>query len=93
MSYEVKLHPQVQEFLDNADDKTERIVRDNLAKLAEDPYPRPGSGRGDKEKIEYKGQERYRLHISRSYTAIYVIKDDVLVLEIEEIGSAHKNYS
>lgn len=74
----------VEEFIQSLDEKSQRIIKDNLAKLSENPY------RG--EKITYKGNERYRLHIGRTWTAIYDIKDDVLVLEIEDIDSAHKNY-
>jgi len=69
MSYEVLLHPDADEFLRGLDDKSERIARDNLGKLAENPYP--GSGKGDKEKLVIDGDERHRLHISREYTAFY----------------------
>jgi len=93
MSYEVLLHPDADEFLRGLDDKSERIVRDNLGKLAENPYP--GSGKGDKEKLVIDGDERYRLHISREYTAFYDVYDDeneVRVTEILPIDEAHKRY-
>jgi len=55
--------------------KTERICKENLGYLAESPYP--GRGRGDKEKLPIDGRrERYRLHISRTYTAIYTVLED-----------------
>ncbi|MFC6964478.1 type II toxin-antitoxin system RelE family toxin [Halocatena marina] len=91
--YEVLLSPDVVEFLQAADEKTERIVRDHLGYLAEDPYP--GSGRGNKEGLSIDGEERYRIHISQTWTAFYDIyeeDDEVGVLEIVSIGEAHKRY-
>ena len=93
MSYEVLLHPDADDFLRGLDDKSERIVRDNLGKLAENPYP--GSGKGDKEKLIINGDERYRMHISREYTAFYDVYEDrneVRVTEILPIDEAHKRY-
>ena len=93
MSYEVLLHPDADEFLRGLDDKSERIVRDNLGKLAENPYP--GSGKGDKEKLVIDGDERYRMHIPREYTAFYDVYEDrneVRVTEILPIDEAHKRY-
>jgi mRNA-degrading endonuclease RelE of RelBE toxin-antitoxin system len=93
MSYDVLLHPDADEFLRGLDDKSERIVRDNLGKLAENPYP--GGGKGDKEKLVIDGDERYRTHISREYTAFYDVYEDkkeVRVTEILPIDEAHKRY-
>lgn len=92
MGFRVMLSPEAEAFLNDVDNKTERIVRNNLEKLANDPHPRPGSGRGDREAVTYKGQDLYRMHVGRSYTAIYDIQDDVLVLYIETISDAHKHY-
>lgn len=47
MSYEVLLAEAAREYAAALDEKSARIVTDNLRKLAEDPYPRPGSGSGD----------------------------------------------
>ncbi len=91
--YEVLLSPEVVAFLDAADGKTERIVRDHLGYLAADPYP--GSGRGNKEQLPVDGELRYRMHISRTWTAFYEIYDnagEVGVLEIVSIDEAHKRY-
>lgn len=92
--YVVLLGDDAREFLDAADEKTERICKENLGYLAEGPYP--GRGRGDKEKLPIDGRrDRYRLHISRTYTAIYTVLEDekeVRVLEILPIGDAHKRY-
>lgn len=95
MSYEVVIHPDAAEYLNSLDQKSRRICRNNLLKLEDDPYPRPGSGSGDREKIVFEGEEAYRLHIGRSYTAIYRVfedEDEVRVYEVMDIDEAHKRY-
>ena len=95
MGYQVLLGEQPREFLAEADEKTDRIVRDHLQSLAEEPYPRPGAGRGDREQLPVDGEELYRMHISRTYTALYTVDDDesaVRVREILPIDDAHKRY-
>ena len=90
--YEILVATGVHEFLDGLDEKSERIVRENLAQLSE-PYP--GRGQGDKEKITWKGDEVYRLHIGRTWTAFYDIDEDtqrVRVLDVLPIDEAHKQY-
>lgn len=92
-SFEVLLGDQPREYIDALDDKSTRIVKDNLRKLAEDPYP--GSGLGDKEKLVVDGEPMYRLHVGRTHTAFYVINDDerqVRVVEILDIDAAHERY-
>ncbi|ELZ58522.1 MULTISPECIES: type II toxin-antitoxin system RelE family toxin [Halorubrum] len=92
--YDVLLADEAREFLEVADEKTERICTENLEYLAASPYPE--RGRGDKEKLPIDGRrDRYRIHISRTYTAIYTVLEDdaeVRVLEIVPIGEAHKRY-
>jgi mRNA-degrading endonuclease RelE of RelBE toxin-antitoxin system len=92
--YDVLLGDEAREFLDVADEKTERICTEHLGSLAENPYP--GRGRGDTEKLPIDGRrDRYRMHISRSYTAIYTVladENEVRVLEIVPIDEAHKRY-
>ncbi|GAB3028572.1 type II toxin-antitoxin system RelE/ParE family toxin [Natronobiforma cellulositropha] len=95
MAFTVLLAEQPREFLTDADEKTGRIVRTNLEKLASEPYPRPGTGRGDREKLPVDGRELYRMHIGRTYTAFYTIHDgadEVRVREILPIDDAHKRY-
>lgn len=95
MSFEVLLGPDAREYVAALDEKSQRIVKDNLRKLQEDPHPRPGSGSGDKEKIVVDGEEIYRLHIGRTHTAFYEILDDeqeVRVTEILDIDEAHDRY-
>lgn len=92
--YDVLLSQEVVEFLDVAVEKTERICRDKLEFLEDNPYP--GRGRGDKEKLPIDAhRDRYRLHISRTYTALYTVLEEskeVRVLEIVTIDEAHKRY-
>jgi len=52
--YDVLLGDDAREFLDVADEKTERICKENLGYLAENPYP--GRGCGDKEKLPIDGR-------------------------------------
>lgn len=95
MDYSILLAEQPREFLVGTDAKTERIVRDTLEGLAEDPYLRHGSGRGDWEKITVDGGKMYRLHVGRTYTAFYTIHDEenaVRVREILPIDDAHERY-
>ena len=95
MGLRVLLGDQPREFLSNADEKTARIVRDNLKQLADGPYPRPGAGDADREKPPVDGREMYRLHIGRTYTAFYTIhepENEVRVREILPIDEAHKRY-
>lgn len=92
-TYSVLLGDQPREYLAALDEKSQRIVKDNLGKLAENPYP--GSGRGDKEKLVVDGEELFRLHIGRTHTAFYVILEEehqVRVIEITDIEDAHKRY-
>jgi mRNA-degrading endonuclease RelE of RelBE toxin-antitoxin system len=63
--------------------------------LADDPYPRPGAGQGGREQLPVDGREMYRMHIGRSYTALYTIDDEenaVRVREVIPIDEAHKRY-
>ena len=95
MSYEVLLAEEAREYVAALDEKSTRIVKDNLRKLADDPHPRPGSGSGDKEKLVVDGEELYRLHIGRTHTTFYDIleaDEEVRVIEILNIDEAHKRY-
>lgn len=92
--YTVLLGADARDFLTVADATTERICTEKLGFLAENPYP--GRGRGDKEKLPIDARrDRFRMHISGSYTAIYTVQEDdteVRVLEIVPIDEAHKRY-
>lgn len=78
--------------MNSLDEKSRRICKSNLDKLSQ-PYP--GRGSGDKEKITFRGEEVYRMHISRAWTAFYVIleKENVVkVADLMPIDIAHKKY-
>lgn len=95
MSYNILLGDDARDYLSALDDKSQRIVKQNLRKLQDDPYPRPGAGSGDREKLTVDGEELYRLHIGRTHTAFYEILDDeseVRVVEITDIDDAHSRY-
>lgn len=95
MSYNVLIAADAREYVSVLDEKSTRIVKENLGKLADDPYPRPESGSGDKEKVIVDGEEIYRLHIGRTHTAFYDVleaKNEVRVVELMDIDEAHKRY-
>lgn len=92
-NFSVLLADQPREYINRLDEKSQRIVKDNLRKLEDEPYP--GTGKGDKEKIVLDGEEMYRLRIGRTHTAFYLILEDakeVRVVEITDIDDAHKRY-
>ena len=51
MSYAVFIDKDALDFVDALPDKSGRIVKENLKKLGENPYP--GRGKGDKEKLAH----------------------------------------
>lgn len=90
--YEILVAEEVRSLLDSVDPKSERIIREILDKLRS-PYP--GEGKGDKERITWRGEEVYRLHIGRTWTAFYDVDDGVdivRVLRVMPIDDAHKEY-
>jgi mRNA-degrading endonuclease RelE of RelBE toxin-antitoxin system len=80
------------EFLNALPEKSQRIVREHLIILKTDPYP----GRaGDKERLNTIDMDVYRLHLGRSFTALYLIHTDKNMVEITHLMSteqAHKRY-
>lgn len=91
--YGIQVEEEALGFIESLDEKSERICKDNLKKLADDPYP--GSGKGDKERLVVDGEEVYRLHIGRTFTAYYDILESegvVMILEVLPIDEAHKRY-
>ncbi|WP_460373730.1 type II toxin-antitoxin system RelE family toxin [Methanocalculus sp. MC3] len=81
------------EFLNSLDIKDQRIIKDKLKILQDNPYPGQD---GDKEKLHtHKKRESYRLHIARSFTVIYTIDPDkkiVYITHIMSIERAHRRY-
>jgi len=92
-AYRLLVTPAVREYVASLDEKSARIVRENLDVLTEHPYP--GRGRGDKEAIVFEGREVFRLHVGRSHTAIYTVHEDageVRVRDVLPIDEAHDRY-
>ena len=92
MRYKVFISKKALEFLDSLPEKSQRIIKDKLSSLVNNPYP---GKRGDKKKLKLPDYELYRMHIARSYTAFYRIYEDekvVKILDIMTIEEAHKKY-
>lgn len=91
--YRLLIEEEALEFIEGLNEKSERICKQNLKKLADTPYP--GSGQGDKERLVVDGEKVYRLHIGRTFTAFYDVDETastVKVLEVLPIDDAHKRY-
>ncbi len=92
MRFEVAVDIDAAAFINAQNAKTRRIIHTHLKSLEDDPFPGKG---GDKELLNTRhGIKIYRLHIGRTFTAIYVIEGQtVLVTEVMTIGQAHKKYN
>ncbi len=91
--YKVLIDRDALDYVDSIPLKSQRILKENLKKLGEAPYP--GSGKGDKETLVFKGETLYRLHVGRTFTAFYKVYDKenvVKIFKVMTIDSAHKNY-
>jgi mRNA interferase RelE/StbE len=92
VAYQLVVNKKALEFVNTLPSKSQRIVIEKCKTLADEPFP----GQGDKEIIRRKDHnDIYRLHISRSYTAFYMIYKDkkmVKILDITTIEQAHKIY-
>lgn len=91
--YKVLIDGDALKYVNSLPEKSQRIVKENLKKLGESPYP--GTGKGDKEKLTRKGEALYRMHIGRTFTAFYKIYDkekEVKILKVMTIEKAHKEY-
>ncbi len=90
MTYKVLISKKALKFLNSLPEKSQRIVRNKLKILQEDPYP---SKRGDKEKLTLPDYELYRMHIARTFTVFYRIRgNEVKILDLMTIEMAHKKY-
>lgn len=90
--YKILVSQEIEDLLHSLDEKSERIIRENLSNLS-NPYP--GEGSGDKKRISGSDTEIFRFHIGRTWTAFYTIDDDenvVRVLRVMPIDDAHKEY-
>ena len=94
MTFAVLFRRSAADFLNALPEKSQRIITEKLAILQTDPYP--GNG-GDKERLNTDGIEVFRLHIERSFTALYIIHTDtdrnwVEITHLMTIEQAHKRY-
>ncbi len=93
MTFTILIEQKQSDKINGFDEKSRRIIRENLDGLSKDPYP---GKRGDKEKFCLRdGYILYRLHIGRSWTAFYRVYDTenvVKVLDVMTIEQAHKKY-
>lgn len=82
MAFRVLVDEDAYAFLHSLDPKSQRIVRDYINTLKENPYP----GTGGKEKLRTgKNRTIYRMHIARSFTAIYTIDPHSDIVHIIQI--------
>ncbi|WP_074174679.1 hypothetical protein [Methanoculleus bourgensis] len=93
MTFRLMVDKRALDFLNSLEAKDQRIIKEKLKVLQENPYP--GSD-GDKEKLHTnKKRESYRLHVARSFTVIYNINPDdnlVFITHIMSIEKAHRRY-
>lgn len=92
MTNNVRIDSAALTFIESLLEKSQRIVKDKLKTLQENPYPGKD---GDKERLNLPEYELYRIHIARSYTAFYTIDEKnsvVTILDIMTIEKAHKKY-
>ena len=92
VNFHVLIDEDAQKFLDDLPRKSNRIVKDKLKLLEEDPFP---GKHGDKELLHFSDYDAYRMHIARSYTAFYRIFNEEKIVRILWLGTieqAHKMY-
>ena len=92
MAFRVLVDEDACAFLHSLDPESQRIIMNYVDTLKENPYP----GTGGKERLR-TGKNRiiYRMHIARSFTAIYTIDphDDIVhIIQILTIERAHRRY-
>ena len=93
MKFEILVKQKSVDSINELPEKTRRILFHSLKNLELNPWPGTGS---DKEKLHLENKiEIYRLHIGRSFTALYTIDAKnhlVQVHDIMTIEQAHKKY-
>lgn len=79
------------DFLNALPEKSQRSITAKLAVLQTDPYP---GSEGDPERLNTDGMEVFRLHIGRSFTALYPHTDRnrVEITHLMTVEQAHKRY-
>ena len=93
MIFRVVVKQKLIEAINELPEKTRRILFNTLETPEKNPWP--GSG-GDKEKLHTEKEiEIYRLHIGRTFTALYTIDTKnhlVRIHDLMTIEQAHKKY-
>lgn len=91
MVFTLFIERKARDYLKNLPPKSRRIITEKILELEKNPFP------GDnKEKLEYPDPPAvYRLHISRSFTVLYLVDEKEKAVKIEKIMTmekAHKEY-
>lgn len=92
MTFVVLFRQSAADFLLSLPEKSQRIIKEKLSILKTDPFP---GKTGDKKQLKTDEMNVYRLHIGRSFTALYLIHADENKVEITHlmtIEQAHKRY-
>jgi len=85
----VVIHSEALKYLSDLPEKSQSIIRELCHALAEDPFSGQG---GDKELLHLEFR-LYRLHVGRSFTVFYQIREEegqIRILDIVTIKKAHK---
>lgn len=84
--YRLLVEREALSFVERLDGRVERLCKEALAALADDPYP--GSGRGERTRVVVDGGEAFRLRVGGTCTAFYeVLEDDDAVRVLELLPS------
>jgi mRNA-degrading endonuclease RelE of RelBE toxin-antitoxin system len=89
----VEISEEAVAFYKQLPDKDKRIIKEHFQRLTEFP-----DCRGDVERLTSpEGIVRYRIHISRKYTAIFQVYDEGILkvhalMTIEQAHKKYKNY-
>lgn len=85
---EVRLHPDVRDFLDELQDSDTERCEDSLKMLGEDPYrSRP---KCDIKKLKGKDKEMYRLRVGDHRFEYFVEEDVIWVVEAFRRGRGYR---
>ena len=93
MTFRLMVDKRALGFLISLEAKDQRIIKEKLKILQDNPYPGPD---GDKENLHTSKKRRsYRLHVARSHTALHNIDPDdnpVYITHIMSIEKAQRRY-
>lgn len=85
---EIRLHPDVRDYLDELQDSDTERCEDSLKKLGEDPYRnRP---KCDIKKLKGKDKEMYRLRVGDHRFEYFIEDDKIWVVEAFRRGRGYR---